>query len=55
MEGRRVTSTPGIRDDNLTHAGAEWVDEPVVCDGHWISFRRSPGSTFRGLRFELRP
>lgn len=41
MKGRRVTSTPGIRDD-LTNAGAEWVDEPVVCDGHWISARRPP-------------
>ena len=41
LKGRRVTSTPGIRDD-LVNAGAEWFDEPVVTDGHLISARRPP-------------
>lgn len=41
MKGRKVTSTPGIRDD-LVNAGATWVDEAVVQDGHWISARRPP-------------
>lgn len=41
VEGRTVTSTPGIKDD-LTNAGATWVDEPVVIDGHLISARRPP-------------
>lgn len=39
--GVRMTSTPGIRDD-LTNAGAEWVDQPVVVDRHHISSRRPP-------------
>ena len=37
--GVRMTSTPGIKDD-LTNAGAIWVDEPVVIDRHFISSRR---------------
>jgi len=41
LEGRKVTSTPGIRDD-LTHAGAIWLDEPVVVDGNLVSARRPP-------------
>lgn len=41
LEGKRVTSTPGIRDD-MTNAGATWVDEPVVADGNIISARRPP-------------
>lgn len=41
LRGRRVTSTPGIRDD-LENAGATWVDEPVVIDGHIVSARRPP-------------
>lgn len=41
LKGRTVTSTPGIKDD-LTNAGATWVDEPVVTDGHIISSRRPP-------------
>lgn len=41
LRGRRVTSTPGIRDD-LENAGATWVDEPVVVDGHLVSARRPP-------------
>ena len=41
LTGRRVTSTPGIRDD-LENAGAVWVDKPVVVDGHLVSARRPP-------------
>lgn len=41
LDGRRVTSTPGIRDD-MTNAGAIWLDEPVVIDGNLISSRRPP-------------
>jgi len=41
LNGRKVTSTPGIRDD-MENAGAEWFDEAVVVDGHLISSRRPP-------------
>lgn len=41
VKGRTVTSTPGIKDD-MVHAGAIWVDEPVVVDEHIISSRRPP-------------
>ncbi len=41
VAGRRVTSFPSIRDD-LRHAGAEWVDEPVVVDGNLVT-SRAPG------------
>ena len=41
LEGRKVTSTPGIRDD-LRHAGAVWLDEPCVVDGNLVSARRPP-------------
>lgn len=41
LKGRKVTSTPGIKDD-MTNAGATWIDEPVVIDGHIISSRRPP-------------
>ncbi|WP_202080523.1 type 1 glutamine amidotransferase domain-containing protein [Caldalkalibacillus salinus] len=41
LEGVKVTSTPGIRDD-MENAGATWVDEPVVVDGHIVSSRRPP-------------
>ena len=41
LKGRTVTSTPGIRDD-MTNAGATWVDEAVVVDGNIISARRPP-------------
>ncbi len=39
VKGYRCTSTPGIRDD-LTNAGADWSDEPVVVDRNMISSRR---------------
>ncbi|WP_027956874.1 MULTISPECIES: type 1 glutamine amidotransferase domain-containing protein [Halobacillus] len=41
LEGRTVTSTPGIKDD-MTNAGATWVDEAVVQDAHIVSARRPP-------------
>jgi protease I len=41
LEGKKVTSTPGIRDD-MENAGAIWLDEAVVIDGHIISSRRPP-------------
>jgi protease I len=47
LTGRTVTSTPGIKDD-LTHAGATWVDQPLVVDGNLISARRPPDLPFYG-------
>ncbi|WP_078595761.1 type 1 glutamine amidotransferase domain-containing protein [Evansella clarkii] len=41
LKGRKVTSTPGIKDD-MVNAGAEWHNEEVVIDGHLISSRRPP-------------
>lgn len=41
VEGYRVTSTPGIKDD-LENAGAKWIDEPVVIDRHHVTSRRPP-------------
>lgn len=41
LQGRNVTSTPGIRDD-MENAGAIWLDEAVVVDGNLISARRPP-------------
>jgi protease I len=41
LQGRRVTSTPGIRDD-MENAGAVWLDEAVVTDGNLVSARRPP-------------
>jgi len=38
-DGVRVTGSPGIKDD-LVNAGAEFVDEPVVVDRHYVSSRR---------------
>jgi protease I len=38
VEGRTMTSWPGIRDD-LVNAGATWVDEPVVHDRNWVTGR----------------
>jgi len=55
LEGKRVTSTPGIKDD-MTNAGATWVDEPAVVDGNIISARRPPDlpAYLRALIGELR-
>jgi protease I len=41
LNGKNVTSTPGIKDD-MTNAGSIWHDEPVVVDGHLVSSRRPP-------------
>ncbi|MRH43720.1 DJ-1/PfpI/YhbO family deglycase/protease [Aquibacillus halophilus] len=41
LKGKKVTSTPGIKDD-MTNAGSTWFDEAVVVDGHIISSRRPP-------------
>ncbi|WP_026700905.1 type 1 glutamine amidotransferase domain-containing protein [Salibacterium aidingense] len=41
LQGKQVTSTPGIKDD-LKNAGAVWHDEEVIVDGHVISSRRPP-------------
>jgi len=38
VAGRTMTSWPGIRDD-LVHAGATWLDEPIVHDGNWLTAR----------------
>ncbi|MFB6258743.1 MAG: type 1 glutamine amidotransferase domain-containing protein [Flavobacteriales bacterium] len=38
-QGKRLTSTPGIKDD-MINAGADWVDESSVVDGHLVSARR---------------
>jgi protease I len=38
VRGRRLTSSPGIRDD-LVNAGAEWVDAPAVVDANLVSSR----------------
>jgi len=39
VKDRKVTSTPAIKDD-MANAGATWVDEETVIDGHIISSRR---------------
>ncbi len=41
LQNRTVTSTPGIKDD-MTNAGAKWIDQAVVVDGNIISARRPP-------------
>ena len=38
LQGRRATSTVGIRDD-MINAGAVWVDEPLVVDRNLVSSR----------------
>jgi protease I len=38
LRGRRATSFFAIKDD-VTNAGADWVDEPVVRDGNIITSR----------------
>lgn len=39
LKGKRVTSTPGIKDD-MANAGGIWSDEPVVVDGNIVSSRK---------------
>ena len=41
LRGVTTTSTPGIKDD-IENAGATWVDEEVVVDGHIVGSRRPP-------------
>jgi deglycase len=36
--GRRMTGSLGIKDD-IVNAGAHWVDEPAVLDGHVVTGR----------------
>jgi protease I len=38
LQGRKITSWPGIRDD-VVNAGASYVDEPLVQDNNFISSR----------------
>ncbi len=38
LRGRRATSVAAIKDD-MTNAGALWVDEPVVVDGTLVTSR----------------
>lgn len=38
LNGRTLTSWPGIRDD-LVNAGATWLDQPVVRDGNLVTSR----------------
>lgn len=39
VNGRRMTSWPSLRSD-LSNAGAQWVDEPVVVDGPLVTSRK---------------
>jgi protease I len=39
LRGRRVTSFYAIKDD-VTNAGAEWIDEEVVRDGNLVTSRQ---------------
>jgi protease I len=41
VRGRQVTSWPSLKTD-LRNAGAEWVDEPCVCDQGLVTSRK-PG------------
>jgi protease I len=41
LKGKKVTSTPGIKDD-MTNAGAVWENVPVVVDGNLVSSRQPP-------------
>ncbi|MCE9669268.1 type 1 glutamine amidotransferase [Myxococcus stipitatus] len=38
LEGRTLTSWPGIRDD-VRNAGAQWRDEAMVRDDNWVTSR----------------
>jgi protease I len=38
LEGRTMTSWPGVRDD-MVNAGAIWLDQPVVQDGNLVTSR----------------
>ncbi|MCY0868393.1 MAG: type 1 glutamine amidotransferase [Desulfurococcus sp.] len=38
LKGRRLTSTPSVKDD-VVNAGGEWIDQPVVVDGNLVTAR----------------
>jgi protease I len=38
VDGRTMTSWPGVRDD-MVNAGATWLDQPVVRDGNLVTSR----------------
>jgi protease I len=38
LDGRRLTSWPGLRDD-LVNAGATWLNEPLVHDSNLVTSR----------------
>lgn len=38
VDGKTLTSTPAIQDD-MKHAGVNWVNEPLAVDGHLITAR----------------
>lgn len=48
LRGRKGTSYAGIKDD-MINADVNWVDEPVVVDGNWVSSRH-PGDLYAGMR-----
>lgn len=39
VDGRTMTSWPSVRKD-LVNAGARWIDEEVVVDGHLVTSRK---------------
>jgi protease I len=39
VAGKRIASWPSLKTD-LRNAGAEWVDEPVVVDGNFVTGRK---------------
>ena len=39
VQGKRMTSWPSLKSD-LSHAGAEWLDEKVVVDGTLVTSRK---------------
>lgn len=39
VKGKTLTSTPAIQDD-MKHAGVNWVNEPLAVDGHLITARK---------------
>jgi protease I len=41
LQGRTITSTPGIKDD-MEYAGGIWIDKSVVVDGNIVSSQRPP-------------
>lgn len=38
VQGRHLTSWPGIRDD-VVHAGGTWQNQAVACDRNWVTSR----------------